>query len=97
MTLIGDADGATFEPKKDRGRLNAQRIRVWNAMRNQVWRTLSEIARITGDPEASVSARLRDFRKLKFGAHDVPKERVSENSGLYRYRVIPNPASPEIA
>lgn len=55
-------------------------------MRDGRWRTLREIAALTGAPEASVSARLRDARKGKFGAWVVSKRRVGMG-GLYAYRV----------
>src|SRR4029077_9710255 len=62
-------DGATYEPEFDEERLRGQWRRVFWAMRDGGWRTLAEVSRVTGDPEASISARLRDFRKARFGAH----------------------------
>ena len=50
------------------------------------WHTLAEISEKTGDPEASVSARLRDFRKPKFGAFNVVREKMRD--GLYQYKVF---------
>ena len=38
----------------------------------------------TGDPEASVSARLRDLRKKRFGSHIITRRYVSD--GLWQYR-----------
>jgi len=38
-------------------------------------------------PEASVSARLRDLRKAKFGGYRVERQRVREGRGLYHYRL----------
>ena len=52
------------------------------------WRTLQQISQVTGDPEASVSAQLRHFRKPRFGAHTIEREYV--NRGLYLYRLIIN-------
>lgn len=79
-------DGETFDPSKDGPRLNRQLrvVRDWMLERSG-WYTLAEIARGTGEPEASVSARLRDLRKRKFGAYDVPRRRRSV--GLWEYRV----------
>lgn len=85
MTLEGFRDGATFDPFKDFDRLNEQMRRVFRVMEDSKWRTLSEIARLTGDPEASVSARLRDFRKPRFGGLLVNRRRV--NKGLYEYQL----------
>ena len=57
-----------------------QRDRVWAALREGQWWTLEELARRTGDPEASISARIRDLRKT----YMIHKERLP--SGLWRYR-----------
>lgn len=65
----------------------SQRLAVWRAMEDGRWHHLSEIARKLGDlPEQSVSARLRDFRKSKFGGHTV--ERKPDGPGLFKYRLI---------
>lgn len=57
-------------------------------MLDGVWRTLPEIASAIGAPEASVSARLRDLRKPKFGGFDVGrKARGDASEGLYEYRL----------
>lgn len=81
-------DGATFQPERDGKRLTQQHCRVKALMRDGVWRTLSQIAEATGDPEASVSARLRDLRKEKFGSNTIEREYVSR--GLFRYRLLVN-------
>ncbi len=78
-------DGATYDHERDHGRLNAQLRDVRNLMSDKQWRTLSEIAEQTGHPLQSVSARLRDLRKSKFGGLTVEREYISR--GLYRYRV----------
>jgi len=84
-------DGETYDPAQDCVRLNAQMARVWLAMRDGTWRTLDEIATMTADPPASVSARLRDFRKQANGSHRVERQRIRYGSGTYQYRLIPNP------
>ena len=57
-------------------------------MRDGAWRTLDEISVAVGAPPASVSARLRDLRKEKFGAHLVERRSRGERGrGLYEYRV----------
>jgi hypothetical protein len=81
-------DGATYDPDRDKARLKSQLIRVWNTMSPGQWLTLRQIAERTGDPEQSVSARIRDLRKPRFGEHTV--ERESVGSGIFRYRLIPN-------
>lgn len=48
------------------------------------WTTLAALSASTGFPEASVSARLRDLRKPKFGGHSIEKRRVGRNQFEYR-------------
>jgi len=78
-------DGATFDQDKDGPRLHRQLevVKAW--MLERGWHTLSEISAGTGEPEASVSARLRDLRKEKFGSYTVERRRRSV--GLHEYRV----------
>ena len=78
--------GTTYDPVKDGARLNAQHLRVYAVMSSGVWRSLAEISAKTGDPEASVSARLRDFRKPRFGSYEV-KRRRRVDAGTWEYRV----------
>lgn len=81
--------GGTYVVAFDYERLNAQSRRVFDCMRDGEWRGLSEIAAVTGDPEASVSARLRDFRKPEFGALTVERQRVGDpRDGVFRYRLL---------
>jgi hypothetical protein len=49
------------------------------------WRTLAEIETATGFPQASISARLRDLRKPKFGPYIVERQR--RRPGTWEYRV----------
>ena len=87
MNLEGYRDGTTFDPFKDMQRLNEQARRVFELMRDENWRTLREISDATGDPEASVSARLRDFRKPHLGGCTVNRRR--RNGGLHEYQLQP--------
>lgn len=80
--ILGQRDGETFDAKRDGKRLNAQAADVFRLMQDGKWRTLGDIADATGHPEASVSARLRDLRKV---GYTVDREYVSR--GLWRYRV----------
>ena len=89
MTLFdldGDRDGDTFADD-DRERLNRQARRVYRVMLDNRWHTLGEIGELTGDPEQSVSARLRDLRKARFGAHEIERRRVVGIPGLWEYRM----------
>jgi hypothetical protein len=85
--------GRTYVADLDAKRLGAQLTRVIAAMSDGRWRTLTEIqAHIqatTGkrDPEASLSARLRDIRKL-WGEEAMESRRRHEDGvdGLWEYR-----------
>ena len=81
-------DGETYEPKKDKPRLTKQYLRVFNLMKDARWRTLRGISAGVDAPEASVSARLRDMRKKRFGSHKVERERGE--GGTHTYRLIVN-------
>lgn len=83
--LDGRRGGATFDELLDMQRLNKQQRAVYEAVRSGQWMTLREIAHVTGFPEASISARLRDFRKKKFGGHIV--ERRRRTAGTWEYRL----------
>jgi len=83
-------DGRTYDAKEDRERLAGQYERVWNVMVDEKWRTLAQIALATNDPPASISARLRDFRKGRNGSHRVDTKRVAGANGLYIYRLTPH-------
>jgi DNA-binding Lrp family transcriptional regulator len=62
---------------------------VYRLMVDGQWRTLAEIAEATGAPEASVSARLRDLRKRKFGGHVVARRPRGDRAlGLFEYQLV---------
>ena len=75
--------GETFDPHRDGARLAAQEQRVFDAMKDEKWRGLREISSLTGDPEASVSARLRGLRKE---GHKVERKYISRGLWLYRLK-----------
>lgn len=90
--MLPEFDGATYSRPHDKERLTGQIEKVFNLIKDGQWRTLTEISDATGQPQASVSTRLRDFRKARFGAHTVEKRpRGERNKGLYEYRIILNP------
>ena len=86
VTLEGNRDGETFVAEFDYERLNAQMKKVYNVVKTGDWITLRELSDAVAAPEASVSARLRDFRKPNFGALKV--ERRRRDKGLYEYRLL---------
>ena len=77
-----DRGGKTYERRFDYARLNGQARAVWNAVKDGHWHSLAEISAASGAPEASASARLRDFRKLGL---QVDRKRIKD--GLFFYRV----------
>lgn len=86
-------DGATYSAEIDGARLGSQLDRVRDLMLDGQWRTIPAIRETIRRPdelmsEASISARLRDLRKGKFGGYVVEHRRVRE-SGLWEYRVLP--------
>lgn len=78
-------DGKTIGPG-DSERLQSLLGRVFRLMADGKWRTLFEIRGACGGTEASVSARLRDFRKEKNGGYEVEHRHVG--GGLWEYRLI---------
>ena len=68
-------DGVTISPELDNERLGTQLARVKALMLDHQWRTLPEIWVEVGGSEAGISARLRDLRKVRFGAFRVQRRR----------------------
>ncbi len=77
-------DGNTFDEPRDGDRLRIQLWKTRHVMSDGRWRTLAELAAEVGAPEPSVSARLRDLRKSKFGSLTIDREYVRD--GLWKYR-----------
>lgn len=89
-------DGETYEEEHDEERLSKQIIRVRSLMLDGQWRTLAEISAQTGDPQASISARLRDLRKVKFGSYIVNRRRRGlAKKGLHEYQLLPSNNYPQ--
>ncbi len=82
-------DGVTFDKTLDGKRLGRQFLAVKSYMLSQqVWQTLNQIALATGYPEASISARLRDLRKERFGSYEVKRRRLTPGGGTWEYLVV---------
>jgi hypothetical protein len=85
-------DGATVD-MRDADRLGRQLWAVRMLMRDGRWRTLTEIQSLLVDEGVqamlpSVSARLRDLRKERFGSYTVDRRaRAGAGRGLFEYRV----------
>lgn len=83
--LTGGRDGDTFDAERDEVRLNRQAQAVFDCVKDGAWWSLPQLARATSYPEASISARLRDLRKWRFGAMTVERRYVAD--GLWEYRL----------
>lgn len=79
-------DGDTFDEAQDGPRTRRYLQRVLDLLSDGRPRTAREIAAAVGCSEAAAGSRARDLRKLKFGAYDVPCERVS--GGEWKYRLV---------
>lgn len=103
MSKVSEAfDGDTYDAKRDHSRLKMQLDEVRSFMlRNAGWRSLDEIATATSNPTASVSARLRDLRKSKYGSYKVDRRLRKGTKGIYEYRIdfggIPQSKGPSLA
>lgn len=69
---------------KDNSQSPVQLERVAAVVKNNGWLTLAQISAITGDPEASVSARLRELRTWKGGALNIVKRKADKHTYEYR-------------
>lgn len=79
-------DGETFDEELDGKRLGKQLKRVFLFFSSGDWFSLAELSQLTGAPESSVSARIRDLRKPRFGGHTV--ERRRRTVGTWEYRMV---------
>lgn len=78
--------GPAYDEQLDGTRIKDQMGRIQAWMQRGEWYSLAEIARATGDGEASVSAQLRHLRKPRFGGFTVEKRR--RTTGTWEYRLI---------
>ena len=79
-------DGETFDAERDGARLASQLERVKAAISDGQWWTLAALVARCGGTDASVSARLRDLRKPKFGGYDIQRRYLGD--GLWEYRMV---------
>ena len=87
---MAEFDGDTYECEIDHDRLNTQLQSVKKLMADGDWRTLDDISAMIPGSIASISARLRDLRKTKFGGYTVERRRCGV-AGLFEYRLAINP------
>lgn len=82
-------DGHTYDPARDRKRLSALLDATRRFLADGMWHTLEEIHEATGGSMCSVSARVRDLRKPRFGGHEVRRRRKPGGpAGVWQYRLI---------
>ena len=79
--------GVTYDARQDGARLAGQLHRVRKIMADARWRTLFEIAAEIRAPESSVSARIRDLRKLAYGGYTIERRRRPDQPGTWEYRL----------
>lgn len=78
--------GADLTPS-DQAALGDQLQAIYDVMKDGEWRTVQEIAGLTHFAENSISAQLRNLRKLRHGGYDVPKRLRVGCQRTYEYRV----------
>ena len=82
-------DGKTYDAARDFDRLDSQLTLVRQALAGHAPMTLSQIQcelarKGCHAGVASISARIRDLRKKRFGAHKVTREYVGDGLWVYQ-------------
>ena len=85
MTALPLFDGLTFNHARDDMRLRKQLDAVRSVMMSGGWWTLARLSEQAHGSEASVSARLRDLRKTKFGGYTIDRRYVE--NGIWEYHM----------
>lgn len=88
MIVTSRFNGAEYKHERDSKRLTNQYNDIFNLMADGEFRTLSQIAALTGHHESSISAQLRHMRKERFGSHIVNRRHIL--NGLFEYQLIVN-------
>jgi hypothetical protein len=79
-------DGSTYDYNRDHNRLENQLQQVREYLEDGVPSGLQEISRYTRIPMQSVSARIRDLRKPKFGGYTIVRTHVY--GGYFHYAML---------
>lgn len=90
-------DGASYVPAYDAERLVTQLQKVYFALnirdranRDTYWWTIPMLTQNCGGSGAGISARIRDLRKRKHGAHTILRRRKGDpHAGLFEYKLVP--------
>ncbi len=86
VEFVADFDGSHYDPKVDKQRLTQQMRGVYECICKGDWKTVEEIGTVTGYPQPSISAQLRNLRKKKFGGLDV-EGRCRDGTKIFEYRL----------
>jgi hypothetical protein len=71
-----------------------ERKRVWYVIQDGEWRTIYEVQRRIEQrfgkhySDSSVSARIRDFRKMQFGGHIIERRSLGDSTRTFEYRLV---------
>ena len=80
--------GTTFNEALDGKRVRTQMQVIRDYMLNHDYVTLFDIERDLHYPTSSISAQLRNLKKIQFGEHILEKRRVSiDNAGTWVYKL----------
>lgn len=85
IQTILDFHGCTFNEALDGDRLRGIRKRVFDVMKDGLWRTKEEIAAITGDKEESIGRRLRELKAMGYG-YEIHR-RGDPKLGIWEYKI----------
>jgi DNA-binding Lrp family transcriptional regulator len=93
MSTLQLFDGRTYDHARDGERLLTQLEAVRHVLADGRWRTIAEIRKKLAAigihaTENSISARLRDLRKSKFGAYVIERRYLGDGLWAYRMEVI---------
>lgn len=80
--------GPAYEEPIDSERIQTQQEVIRDLCLDGQWRSLGEIAHVTGYPEASISAQLRHLRKEQFGGFILDRRRREPWAGLFEYALM---------
>lgn len=79
-------NGSDIDMNRDAKRLSGQIKDIYDLMKDGQWRTLGAIEAATKHGQASISAQLRNLKKVQFGGHGLEKRHLG--NGLYEYKLV---------
>ncbi|MFA5392054.1 MAG: hypothetical protein WC331_11615 [Candidatus Omnitrophota bacterium] len=89
--------GSNYDPALDETRLKTQLGKIYSLMIDGRWRTLREIEHATGYMTSSISAQLRNLKKLEYGHYIVDHRRRGDKElGLFEYQLLRRGPQPDL-